>query len=164
MSERKWTVVTDEFHNARVLEEDGTEADHNFPLWWVYEVKDRYEIKMTWVYLAAIPENQCFKAGITQDLNRRESEIRATMWNFIPCATHKARVLERALHFWLKPFSLGHEWYEANEWREFNELILLKTQAELREFLHIKILEMYVDTGDPKADRFEKILSGLDRW
>lgn len=163
MTKRTWTVV-EEDGNVELLDEKGVLVADNFHLGWIYALKDRYELKDTWVYLAANLEKHCFKVGITSNLLRRQSEIKTTMWHFVPCATHKARIFERALHLWLKPYSLGHEWFAANDWKQFNELTYVKSQNELRMFLCGVIFHMAIDTGDERAGYFARLLNDMRYW
>jgi hypothetical protein len=164
MTKRTWTVIEDG-GNVELLDESGLPVTDVFYLNWIYVLKERYEFKDTWVYMAPNVENHCFKIGITNNLLRRQGEIKTKMWHFVPCATHKARVFERALHFWLKPYSLGHEWYDANNWEQFNELTYIKNQDEMRMFLYSIVLGKVIHTtGDEKAKYFERVLKDMRYW
>lgn len=95
---------------------------------------EEFEFKLTYIYMAY--KDGLFKIGITEDLSRREKELKAEIVHWIQCGSHRARIFESALHSLFREFAVGHEWFRFPTWAQYELLRPIETQRKLREFLY----------------------------
>ena len=138
----------------------------NGDAWWIYMLKEKYEEKPISVYVGIKAEAGLFKVGVSENTSRREREIAAPIRHAIPCAAHKARILESALHYWLKDYAFKREWFYLKDGglAAAYRIMELKTQHDLIEFVAARMTEWVQEPFDPKARQILDILGEMYKW
>lgn len=129
--------------NLALVGKDGHEPTPEEAHYIACRLKSIYEHKSLYVYVMRHNfKPHWYKIGVTNDVERRQKENNAHVLHFVNCADHKAGVLERGIHTWLKPYAVGKEWFLIPDPEIVEPLIQVFDQWALIHFVQDRMLEI----------------------